>query len=361
MNINSPHARKNSGQQPTNNVTTISQNYNIALANYTASLGSNKNAATNSANKSAASNSGNKNFSANSSSKNTPDKGNPKLKLTIPPTGILTTEPLKVAEDVTVSTSTAALAEKTKDDNLQRLADTRNKVLQHYGSILEDLKVNFQETLTQLFFVQSGGNMVDYPAWKMRPTSHLVSYLTSQRLDDSKLVFPTVTSSIPSKSETSARKSSISEKSIKQEPIEGNVVMEQYGFVQGSHFSHDTKDKNSKHSDSKMSLHSNIHNKSSLNIQSTNIQKPPASSTTVSDIAGQVRHESETLHRISELRKNGLWSASRLPKVYELPRKKSHSDFLLEEMQWLAADFSQEKKWKRNMAKKVFQYFLCIN
>lgn len=57
--------------------------------------------------------------------------------------------------------------------------------------------------------------------------------------------------------------------------------------------------------------------------------------------------------RISELRKEGQWSASRLPKLVEASRPKSHWDYLLEEMQWMAADFAQERRWKEAAAKKV--------
>ncbi len=59
------------------------------------------------------------------------------------------------------------------------------------------------------------------------------------------------------------------------------------------------------------------------------------------------------MQRVAELRKDGLWSARRLPKVSEPNRQKSHWDYLLEEMQWLAADFAQERKWKKAGARKV--------
>lgn len=65
--------------------------------------------------------------------------------------------------------------------------------------------------------------------------------------------------------------------------------------------------------------------------------------------------ESQVHQRISELRKEGQWSASRLPKLVEASRPKSHWDYLLEEMQWMAADFAQERRWKEAAAKKVGQ------
>ncbi|XP_054630256.1 E1A-binding protein p400 isoform X3 [Dunckerocampus dactyliophorus] len=63
--------------------------------------------------------------------------------------------------------------------------------------------------------------------------------------------------------------------------------------------------------------------------------------------------ENQVHQRISELRKDGQWSASRLPKLVEASRPKSHWDYLLEEMQWMAADFAQERRWKEAVAKKL--------
>jgi len=71
------------------------------------------------------------------------------------------------------------------------------------------------------------------------------------------------------------------------------------------------------------------------------------------EIAVEAKKEAEVLKRVSELRKEGLWSTRRLPKVQEMSRKKAHWDYLLEEMQWLATDFAQERRWKRGVAKKV--------
>ncbi|XP_067376698.1 E1A-binding protein p400 isoform X3 [Channa argus] len=67
----------------------------------------------------------------------------------------------------------------------------------------------------------------------------------------------------------------------------------------------------------------------------------------------QAKLESQVHQRISELRKDGQWSASRLPKLVEASRPKSHWDYLLEEMQWMAADFAQERRWKEAAAKKL--------
>ncbi|XP_058640214.1 E1A-binding protein p400 isoform X1 [Onychostoma macrolepis] len=69
--------------------------------------------------------------------------------------------------------------------------------------------------------------------------------------------------------------------------------------------------------------------------------------------AEQAKRESHVHQRIADLRKEGQWSASRLPKLQETCRPKSHWDYLLEEMQWMAADFAQERRWKMAAAKKL--------
>ncbi|XP_041423122.1 E1A-binding protein p400 isoform X2 [Xenopus laevis] len=66
-----------------------------------------------------------------------------------------------------------------------------------------------------------------------------------------------------------------------------------------------------------------------------------------------VEQESYIHQRIAELRKEGMWSPRRLPRLQEPCRTKSHWDYLLEEMSWMAADFAQERIWKQACAKKL--------
>ncbi|XP_069739174.1 helicase SRCAP-like, partial [Phaenicophaeus curvirostris] len=74
---------------------------------------------------------------------------------------------------------------------------------------------------------------------------------------------------------------------------------------------------------------------------------------THAEIAEQAKHEAEVEHRVAEMKREGFWSLRRLPKVPEPARPKVHWDYLCEEMQWLAADFAQERRWKRGVARKV--------
>lgn len=72
-----------------------------------------------------------------------------------------------------------------------------------------------------------------------------------------------------------------------------------------------------------------------------------------------ILQEAEIENRIAEMKKEGFWSLKRLSKVPEPARPKVHWDYLCEEMQWLSADFAQERRWKRGVARKVSSaYFL---
>ncbi|KAI4873498.1 hypothetical protein NFI96_032585, partial [Prochilodus magdalenae] len=71
------------------------------------------------------------------------------------------------------------------------------------------------------------------------------------------------------------------------------------------------------------------------------------------DMAELAKHEAEIEHRTLSLKREGFWSLKRLSRVTEPVRPKVHWDYLCEEMQWLSADFAQERRWKRGVARKV--------
>lgn len=84
--------------------------------------------------------------------------------------------------------------------------------------------------------------------------------------------------------------------------------------------------------------------------------RPPTIAMTPEQMVEKAKQEAHVVQRIAELQREGLWSEKRLPKVAEPARPKSHWDYLLEEMVWLAADFAQERKWKKNSARKVLSF-----
>lgn len=75
--------------------------------------------------------------------------------------------------------------------------------------------------------------------------------------------------------------------------------------------------------------------------------------TSTSPSFDRVRHETHILKRIDELKSDGKWTPQRLAKCLEPDKRKSHWDYLLDEMRWLAEDFALEKRWKQAMAKKI--------
>ena len=257
----------------------------------------------------------------------------------------------------------SVVKEEPFDDEMLDSHQLRETVLQHYQDAIESLKCDFRERLQELFFIQSGGNMVDYPAWKIRPNPHLLSFLNAFRLDESmSFSTPTATNTIsPSIKMQSAFSNSNSPDNIPamnllfSEIIPNDVKLTNNDSIikseQHTPINLIYNDDYIKHEEIFINDQSIVPKDSSKLSNSQQSNSDMASE----DIAGQVKHESDILDRVSQLRKNGLWSLSRLPKVYEQLRKKSHWDFLLEEMQWLAADFAQEKKWKRNMGRKVWQ------
>lgn len=92
----------------------------------------------------------------------------------------------------------------------------------------------------------------------------------------------------------------------------------------------------------------------------TNIVCPSSSSgqaskATKPTMAERAKHEASILQRISELRKQGLWSIKRLPKLIEPARLKTQWDYLLDECSWMATDFEQERRWKQAGARKIAQ------
>lgn len=81
------------------------------------------------------------------------------------------------------------------------------------------------------------------------------------------------------------------------------------------------------------------------------------------EMVEKAKQEAYVASRVAELSRAGLWPERRLPRVMEPPRPKTHWDYLLEEMAWLAQDFAHERKWKKQAAKKVdviLKYIIVI-
>ena len=72
----------------------------------------------------------------------------------------------------------------------------RQLILEFRKSEIEKIKAVFNSRLQELFFLQGGGNMMDYLAWKRRPNEHLAAFLKANEFASttSSILSPTTTS-----------------------------------------------------------------------------------------------------------------------------------------------------------------------
>ncbi|XP_063620676.1 helicase domino, partial [Cydia splendana] len=166
-----------------------------------------------------------------------------------------------------------------KRTKLDEAPSLRKRVLEYKLLRLKTLRDRYTEQLSELYFLQAGGNMMDYAAWRKRPPApQLAAFLEARRP-------PPVPPPDPPAPDP-----------------------------------------------------------------------PPPT-----EMVEKARQEAYVAARVAELARAGLWAERRLPRVCEPPRPKTHWDYLLEEMAWLAQDFAHERKWKKQAAKKcaraVQKYF----
>ena len=200
----------------------------------------------------------------------------------------------------------------------------RSKVVKHLKGKLSSLKLTHEVLLKELFFLENGGNLMDFLMWNKKPNILRDQFVKQHELDSN------VSCPVPSATTIQIPLSTVSP-TLHPTPPKGCTPLSP---ARGTPFPASSPRPSTRAHASFTSVYENSHE----------------------DIVMRARHEAEVMKAISELRKEGLWGASRLPKVQEPPRIKTHWDYLLEEMQWLATDFANEKKWKINAARKVFNF-----
>ncbi len=309
--------------------------------------------------------------------------------------------PTSVRPPVVTSQATfsASTAESSAKENRQPVSSSgssgkgrgghnvKSKLLKHRKAKLAALKLKYEVQLKEKFFLEEGGNVMDFMTWKRKPNSRRDLYLKRYSLESDGPSYSQLLSVV--KDVTEAKK-------IKAEGDQGDST-----WVPESKLSVSSSTVTSKKSSPKPGSSKALKSQVSASTASpTRIQIPlstltpslqvsgtvttpkpitPSSPLTKSlsitpsprpatrshasftsmyetsheDIVMRARQEAEVMRAIADLRKEGMWSASRLPKVCEPSRKKGHWDYLLEEMQWLATDFANERRWKINSSKKV--------
>ena len=285
----------------------------------------------------------------------------------------------------------------------------KTRLLKHQRSRSAGLKLRYEIQLKELFFLEGDGNMMDFLQWKKKPNILREQYLKQHDIDgETTAVFGQLSHNVPlpllSDVKTSqARLDSehplppeISETETSGTHRRSSKTIGAGGSSGRSHSRHDSSSStriqiplstvspslqvvsplppaplastpkppslppSTPSSPLKSSLQLSSPRPSTRAQLQTQVSFSSVYETSHEDIVMRARHEAEVMRAIADLRKEGLWSTSRLPKVQEPGRRRALWDFLLEEMQWLATDFANERRWKINAAKKVKSLFSCL-
>lgn len=193
----------------------------------------------------------------------------------------------------------------------------KSRVVKNLKSKVGSIKSSHDVLLREVFFLENGGNLMDFLMWKRKPNISRDQFLKQHELE----------ADVPSATTIQIPLSTVSP-TLHATPPKGITPLSPARSIT---FPSSSPRPTTRAHASFSSVYENSHE----------------------DIVMRARHEAEVMKAISELRKEGLWGASRLPKVQEPGRIKTHWDYLLEEMQWLSTDFANEKRWKINAARKV--------
>ncbi|XP_012272468.1 helicase domino isoform X3 [Orussus abietinus] len=264
----------------------------------------------------------------------------------------------------------------------------RRRIMEHKMKRMRAIREKYAENASELFFLHAGGNMMDFQSWRKRPpTPQYLHFLRQHRLDpeddEEDLTAPpppmpdvssptvvtttTVSSVVPSSSSAEVKISGIGitpvavsttlPAAVAQLSQQGGtpIVPEPPKPISAVPVS-PVADKSPSASTSAKPPAPAIATSQPV-VKLVKLSANSAASScdipnNQEQIVEKAKQEAYVMQRISELQREGLWSERRLPKVQEPSRTKAHWDYLLEEMVWLAADFAQERKWKKAAAKK---------
>ena len=65
----------------------------------------------------------------------------------------------------------------------QKMEIYRKRIREHHLAVGLQTKEKFQDVLAELFFLQNGGNMMDFISWKRKPPAMYLDYVKSHPLD----------------------------------------------------------------------------------------------------------------------------------------------------------------------------------
>lgn len=253
------------------------------------------------------------------------------------------------------STSTALEKKDLHASKLQR-------VMNHRNVRSKIVKEKHSEHLLELYFLEVGGNLLDLHQFAKRPkTQQFLQFLKENAIDPREGETLPVTSATPVPPSATAVSSlpGITQTTVKT--VTADNPKPSVGGGNKLKTSPILATSTSTCTNSNTSTSTSNTNTSTTTSTSTSLNLNTSGVTNQEQIVEKAKQEAYVVQRVSDLQKEGLWSEKRLPKLQEMPRNKAHWDYLLEEMVWLAADFAQERKWKKAAAKKcarmVQKYF----
>ena len=248
------------------------------------------------------------------------------------------------------------------------------KVLKYHRAKLASLKLKHEVELKEKCFLEAGGNMMDIVSWKKRPNSKRDKYLKIHDIDSSTTPYDEVLSPDFHKLGIwTSQRGNEEMKLKKQSALKSEADIEQQKPATLKPDSEETFVTSTTIQIPRSTVSPSIRGGTPsspiktpqvLTSSPRHVTRLHSSFNSIyesshEDIVMRARHEAEVMRAIADLRKEGLWSSSRLPKVQEPRHRKTHWDYLLEEMQWLATDFANERRWKINAARKV-QYMWSL-
>lgn len=240
----------------------------------------------------------------------------------------------------------------------------RTHILQQKHKALLTLRSQYHDNLAELSFLQAGSQLVDYYSWRHSRPEQLCDVLRTGALDDEDLEVVNkyatgnndTTDFFPLPVMAAQNYTISSDFATSSDSTKDDVVR----FISIKTLGSDL-DRNGIDASESQRVLSLDGDQSNSVIENGNLEPLNEDSESAQrEIVEKARQEATAMQRVAQLRKEGLWSARRLPKVSEPPRRKAHWDYVLEEMQWLAVDFMQERKWKkaaaRKVSKRIYQY-----
>ena len=212
---------------------------------------------------------------------------------------------------------------KMNDEQDDRKTTLRGRVIDQKVQKMTKVRDQYNEQLQELFFLQTGANMMDLATWRRRrPNKALDNFMADNRLDDEDLT--TLAAAGNGGNEAKRKKPDLESPTSQAQAQSTETVA-----VATSAAASTTEERMDES------------------------RPQPVAVNPQEQMALQAKREATVLKRVAELTREGLWSVKRLPKVHEPLKRKSHWDYLIEEMQWLATDFAQERRWKKAAARRV--------